>query len=149
MGAQRTVACPHCEAPRVTKAIGRQRLTCTSCGRSWLARDSRPTGAPEQPPAPVPAAVSAAAPAGPSAGIGGVDVLPPASLSIGSLAFPDAPLEPTAPAPTVPAAAASGPAAPTTEEPAREGPGPLETPGAPVSTGPGRRLGYYGRITKR
>lgn len=141
MGAQRTIACPHCGEARVTKASGRQALTCSSCGRSFLVRDAA-EAAPvvEEPvaaPAPV-AAAGAAPPARAGEAIGGVQVLAPASLSIGALAFPeDPPQPPEGEPPAVPAP----PASPAADQPDAPTPAP-----APVDAGPGRRLGYYGRI---
>lgn len=144
MAAQRIVACPACDAPRVTKATGRQVLTCTACGRPGLVRDwkssgvgSAPAGPRLAPPAP-PAQVSPAL-----AGLGGVEVLPPAQLRIGPVA-PAAPLAETDPGNTERSAsdAAFAEAANTPESENIPAPG-------PVSVGPGRRVGYYARVTGR
>ena len=141
MGVQRTVGCPHCGAGRVTKAAGRQRLGCMSCGRSFLVRDA--ADAPTPPPAaPEPAAVPAPA----AVGIGGVEVLPPARLAIGAVTFPDTPIPP----PPDETGSGGGPPSPpagapsvTVREELEEHPSP-DPP--PVSAGPGKRLGYYGRV---
>lgn len=154
MGAQRTIACPSCQAPRVTKATGRQRLACTSCARSFLVRDADEIPAPAPAAAPAPAVVAAgdverpavevpALAAEPSqpAGIGGVQVLPPATLRISPPVFDGNPPEATEPPVETPA----GPGEP--EPPAPVDPPP--SPPAAVSAGPGRRLGYYGKVTGR
>lgn len=144
MGAQRTVYCPRCQAGRVTKATGRQRLGCASCGSSFLVRDASEQPAAE--PALQPAGVAPA-----PAGIGGVEVLPPARLSIGAVAFPAAP-----PVPPEPIADASDGATPETGTPPPSAPssapgaGPAPAPTLddppPVERGPGKRIGYYGRV---
>jgi hypothetical protein len=141
VGVQRTVLCPGCHHPRSTKATGRQQLACTSCGHRWLVRDSQ---LPEPEPATTPLA-QGAAPAAPRTGttaagdFAGVDVLAPAALSIGPLAFPEPapPSEPTA-APAAPPAAAAVENVPPAE--------PQPEPAAAVLPGPGRRAGYYARV---
>jgi hypothetical protein len=152
MGVQRTVLCPACRTPRVTKASGRQRLSCLSCGRPWLVRDSietelAPAGAPSAEASEAPVA-DPPAPAAPETAtnvpgvLGGATVLPPAALEIGGIAFPE-------PAPPAPPAAIPAPS------PLSPGPvgGPAElgepepSPPPPMSPSPGRRLGYYGRVT--
>lgn len=139
MAAQRIVACPACDAPRVTKATGRQVLTCTGCGRPALVRDWKPS-APATvaaPPAPQPAPTVALA------GLGGVEVLPPAELRIGTPSLPAAPLEEPEESRELegsqPAAFAEAKNAPESEN----------TRPVPVSAGPGRRVGYYARVTGR
>lgn len=145
MGAQRTVACPHCSTGRVTKATGRQRLACVACGRSFLVRDAAPVAVPDPaaggseavPQAP-PAADQAPAPepavAARTGGIAGVEVLPPATLRLGAPRFAD---------PDPPAAVPAAEAPPVPEEPAA----PTVSDMPPVVTRPGRRVGYYGRVT--
>lgn len=154
MGARRTVLCPRCRAPRVTKAVGRTRLSCTGCGSTWLARDAEEqpapepaASAPESADLPSPAPIAHAADGDPAAtatptttgtaGIGAVNVLEADVLRIDppSLAFPE-----PAPAPPGGQPAPPAPALPV-PPPASES--------APVSAAPGRRLGYYGRVGRR
>lgn len=137
MGAQRTVGCPHCGAGRVTKASGRQALTCLSCRRPFLVRDAAPV---VETPAPAADPVGAAS----GGGIGGVEVLAPAKLSIGALAFPEDPPEPPASEPLADPVPAASPPAASAEPPAETVPVPAP---APVHSGPGRKLGYYGKVT--
>jgi hypothetical protein len=129
----------------VTKGTGRQRLSCTSCGRTFLVRDAA-----EAPPAASspPTTVKAAPAPEPSATVpvvGGVEVLEPATLSISRPTFPPpTPPEPSGPAPRLPADPLP-PAAELETEPEADPP----APAPPVSVGPGRKVGYYGRVTGR
>ena len=146
--------CPRCKAPRVTKAAGRTRLTCASCGAHWLARDASEAAlvadaAPETIPAPLshpaaagPPRTGTPAPVAAPAGLGAVSVLAAEELRIAGLAFPE-------PAPQVESGSESAsdraPEAPVTTVPA------ADVVAEPVSVPPAPRKGpgYYGRVLAR
>ncbi|HET9691013.1 MAG TPA: hypothetical protein VFP61_07655 [Acidimicrobiales bacterium] len=148
MGALRTVACPACEAPRRTKALGRVKLSCPACGATYLASAAAEVTPPDTHAAPGPAATAQATPstpparpATPAAPAGGVTVLP----------FTETRMAPPASAPAVPAEGAG----PVDEDPA--GPAPDhdddQADDDPPPPGPSRAghpaRGYYGRVGAR
>ena len=136
MGARRSLACPHCGACRVTKAVGHQRLMCEGCGQYFRASDAKPWEGPE----PASGDGSRTPAPSPVPGLGGVRLLAPVKLKLprGGLATPRAPdgagqaapsqvasSEPPAPGSS---AQASPPGGPSATVPGEGAPGPSPLP---------------------
>lgn len=81
MGARRSLACPRCRAERVTKALGRQKISCNKCGHVFLAAQAEEFT--QSPGAPAETGPSTGAPVTPSGlGMGNVTVLKPVRLKM-------------------------------------------------------------------